>query len=86
MKLARRIQRFRGRKWQGCGTVSSTTYFRVDVEVVWDVVSRDLPPLREQVPLSSRRRDKPFQYAGPSKVRSFGKPHHSAGESAAGEG
>jgi uncharacterized protein with HEPN domain len=22
-------------------------YFRVDVEVVWDVVSRDLPPLRE---------------------------------------
>jgi uncharacterized protein with HEPN domain len=24
-------------------------YFRVDVEVVWDVVSQDLPPLREQI-------------------------------------
>jgi len=24
-------------------------YFRVDVEVVWDVVSQDLPALREQI-------------------------------------
>ena len=24
-------------------------YFRVDVDVVWDVVSQDLPPLREMI-------------------------------------
>ena len=24
-------------------------YFRVDLDVVWDVVSRDLPPLREKI-------------------------------------
>ena len=24
-------------------------YFRVDVDVVWDVVSQDLPPLREKI-------------------------------------
>ena len=24
-------------------------YFRTDLEVVWDVVTNDLPPLREQI-------------------------------------
>jgi uncharacterized protein with HEPN domain len=24
-------------------------YFRVDLKVVWDVVERDLPPLRSQI-------------------------------------
>lgn len=24
-------------------------YFRIDLEVVWDVVTNDLPPLREQI-------------------------------------
>jgi uncharacterized protein with HEPN domain len=28
---------------------SEALYFRVDLDVVWDVVTNDLPPLREHI-------------------------------------